>query len=71
MTPKKRSTQHRRKFQHRGHAADTSYVAAEPAEATQVQPGTRDKIELMAERMARGEELFHAADRNCIKGEDE
>jgi len=52
-------------------ATELGYKAKEPAESTNAQPGTRDKVELMAERMASGEELWHVGDRTCFEGGEE
>jgi len=42
----------------------TSFFADPPKEPTDLQPGSRDKIELMRQRMESGEEIFHEEDRN-------
>ena len=37
-----------------------------PEAATSAQPGSQDKFRVLCDRIARGEELWHAADRHCL-----
>jgi hypothetical protein len=45
-----------------------SYEPSKQTEPTCVAPGTRDKVQVLAARVAAGEELYHADDRDDFEG---
>jgi len=45
---------------------DQHWMPPNPGRPTQAQPGTRQKSNVMIDRLERGEPLFHPRDRNCF-----
>ena len=60
-------------FQFRNHLGnisewDSFFDPSPTAEPTAAQPGSADKVRILAERMERGEELWHPGDRTDHSG---
>lgn len=50
----------------RFHGSDKGFEPSRPGRPTDAQPGTREKFQILCDRIERGEQLFHPRDRDCF-----